>query len=66
MFDLSGYYPGRKKLENLGKSWGISNVDTVVTQVYSAVRDWKDEFGRAGVIDADIGRFKGIDARLET
>lgn len=66
MFDLSGYYPGRKKLENLGKSWGLGNVDAVVSQVFSAVRDWKDEFGRAGVIDADIRRFKGIDARLET
>jgi serine/threonine-protein kinase HipA len=66
MFDLSGYYPGRKKLEALGKHWGISNVDAVITQVFDAVRGWKDEFARVGVLDKDARRFRGINTRVES
>lgn len=63
-FDTGAYYPGRKKLENLGRSWGIRNTQAVVAQVFNAVAGWKEEFAGAGVPEKDIDRFKEIDSRL--
>lgn len=64
-FDIGAYYPGRKKLENLGRSWGIRNAEVVVEQVFDAVAGWKEEFAGAGVPEKDIIRFKEIGSRLQ-
>jgi serine/threonine-protein kinase HipA len=63
-FDLGAYYPGRRKLENLGHQWGIGNAEIVVAQVCDAVAGWKEEFANSGVPEKDINRFKEIDVRL--
>ena len=63
-FDTGAYYPGRKKLENLGRSWGVRNAQAVAAQVFDAVGGWKEEYASAGVPEKDIDRFKGIDSRL--
>ena len=64
-FDLGAYYPGRQKLENLGRSWGIRNAERVVAEVFAAVAGWKEEFMGVGVPEKDIIRFKEIDAHLQ-
>lgn len=64
LFDTGAYYPGRKKLENLGRSWGIPNAEVVVEQVFDAMAGWKEGFADAGVTGKDIERFKEIDSRL--
>ena len=64
-FDLGAYYPGRKILENIGRSWGIRNAEIVVAQVFDAVDGWKEEFAGVGVPEKDIIRFKEIDSRLK-
>jgi serine/threonine-protein kinase HipA len=64
-FDLGAYYPGRNNLENLGHRWGIRNADKVVSQVFDAVHDWKEEFASARVPEEDIIRFKEIDSHLQ-
>lgn len=58
-------YPGRLKLEQLGKSWKISNAERVVAQVYAAVAGWKEMFAEVGVAEEEIFRFKEIDAYLQ-
>ena len=63
-FDLSAYCPGRKNLEVLGKRWGIQSAESVVAQVFDALRDWKEEFAKVGVPDQEIIRFKEIDTHL--
>jgi serine/threonine-protein kinase HipA len=64
-FDLGAYYPGRKKLENLGRSWGIRNAENVVEQVFSALGEWRKEFANFGVPEQDSNRFKEIDSHLQ-
>jgi serine/threonine-protein kinase HipA len=64
-FDLGACYPGRQKLENLGRSWGIRNAESVVAEVFAAVACWKEEFTGVGVPEKDIIRFKEIDAHLQ-
>lgn len=63
-FDLGGIYPGRTKLEKLGKSWGVSNAERIVDEVYAAVKLWKDEYAAFGVVEKDIDRFLTIDTNL--
>jgi hypothetical protein len=58
-------YPGRNNLENLGHRWGIRNANKVVSQVFDAVHDWKEEFASADVPEKDIIRFKEIDSHLQ-
>jgi serine/threonine-protein kinase HipA len=65
-FDIGGYYPGRRKLEALGKHWGIRNADEVISQVFNAVRSWGNEFDRAGVTEKDTRQFAAIDVRLDS
>lgn len=64
-FDLGAFYPGRRKLEHLGRAWGIPNAASVVEQVFSAVKGWKAEYAAAGVTEEDINRFREIDSRLD-
>lgn len=64
-FDLNAYYPGRKNLENLGRSWGIQNAEVVVAQVFAAVTSWKEAFANCGVPEKDIFRFNEIDSHLQ-
>lgn len=63
-FDLGGYHPGRKALEKLGRSWGISKPADVVEEVYTAVCPWQDCFVSFGVNDADCNRMSGITHNL--
>lgn len=63
-FDLGAMYPGRAKLERLGKSWGIPNAQRVVEEVYSAVTLWKEEFAAFGIHEEDINRFRSIDTNI--
>jgi len=63
-FDLGGYHPGKKALEKLGRSWGISKPANVVEEVYVALQPWRDVFTAFGVSDADCNRFRNIDDRL--
>ena len=63
-FDWDAYFPGRGKLEALGRRWGISNSDRVVAQVFDVVAGWQQEFSDTGVTAKDILRFKDIDAHL--
>ena len=62
-FDLGAYFPGRKKVEALGRSWGIRGAEEIVAQVIDAASDWKAEFARVGVPENDIRRFIDIDTR---
>jgi len=62
-FDLGAYYPGRKKVEALGKSWGIRGAEEIVAQVVDAAGDWKAVFATVGVPENDIRRFIDIDTR---
>ncbi len=64
LFDIGSYNPGRSKLENIGRQWGIRNADVVVSQVFDAVGDWKDKFASTGVSDNNIKFFKEIDRNL--
>ncbi len=64
-FDLDAFYPGRKKLEQLGTRWGIRNPELVVAQVFEAVAGWKEAFTATGVPNQDITRFSEIDAYLQ-
>ena len=64
LFDLSSYHPGRRKLANIGRQWGIRNADIVVSQVFDAVGNWKDTFARTGISDNDIMFFKKIDRNI--
>lgn len=63
-FDLGAYYPGRRNLENLGSLWGIRNAKQVVSQVFDAVKLWKEAFADSGVPEQDLVRFKEIDSHL--
>ncbi len=63
-FDLGAYYPGRRNLENIGRQWGIRNANQLVSQVFDAVKSWKEEFADSGVPEKDISRFKEIDSHL--
>ena len=64
-FDLNAYYPGRKNLENLGRSWGIRNAEVVVAQVFAVLTSWKEAFASCGVPEKDISRFNEIDSHLQ-
>lgn len=63
-FDLDPIYPGRAKLEGLGRSWGISGATGVVEQVFEAVAEWREEFLKCGVAKRDVDRFVEIDDYL--
>jgi serine/threonine-protein kinase HipA len=63
-FDLGGYHPGRKALEKLGRSWGVSKSADIVEEVYGALQQWQSEFATVGVRDEDCSRFSDISARL--
>jgi len=63
-FDTGAYFPGRKRLEKLGRQWGIHNADLVVAQVFEAVAAWREIFAIGGVSAVDIDKFKEIDANL--
>ncbi len=63
-FDLGGYHPGRKVLEKLGRSWGVSKSADIVEEVYGALQQWRDLFALFGVSDADCHRFREIDQNL--
>jgi len=64
LFDLGSYFPGRRNLEKLGHTWGISKSDRIVEQVFSAVANWRDEFAAFGVPDGDMKHFREIDENL--
>ncbi|MDD2583015.1 MAG: type II toxin-antitoxin system HipA family toxin [Desulfuromonadaceae bacterium] len=64
LFDTSAYFPGRVKLEKLGKQWGIHNSANIVAQVFDAVACWRTRFNNAGVPDVDTCKFKEIDSNL--
>lgn len=63
-FDLDPVYPGRSKLERLGRSWGIPGAVEIVEQVYSTVAKWRGEYKDCGVTTKDIERFSEIDDHL--
>jgi len=63
-FDLGGYHPGRKVLEKLGRSWGVSKSVDIVEEVYVALQQWRNLFTGFGVSDADCQRFREIDQNL--
>jgi len=63
-FDLSGYYPGREKLERLGKTWRIPNVATITEEVFSAMESWREEFLLYGITETDCQRFVEIDRHI--
>lgn len=63
-FDLDAHYPGRRKLEEMGKRWAIPHSVEIVEQVFDAVAGWKEEFARSSVPDGDIIRFREIDGHL--
>lgn len=63
-FDLDPYYPGREKLEKLGRTWGIQGAAGIVEEVFSVVVDWRKEFTAGGVPAIDIERFAEIDDSL--
>ena len=65
-FDLGGYYPGRHSLEKLGRTWGISNSQTIVEQVFDAVSCWRTVYSETGVNEVDIKQFKEIDIHLSS
>ncbi|NVO01054.1 MAG: type II toxin-antitoxin system HipA family toxin, partial [Geobacteraceae bacterium] len=62
-FDLDSHYPGREKLEKIGRGWGIHKASEVTEEVYAAVAQWKEEFAACGVCEADIIRFNDIEQR---
>jgi len=63
-FDLDPYFPGRVKLEKLGRTWGIAGAAVIVDEVFSAVAGWRKEFAAGGVPSMDIERFAEIDEHL--
>lgn len=65
-FDLDPVYPGRSKLEKLGRSWGISRPAEIVEEVFTAVSGWRQEFKGCGVLDKDTARFGEIDEYLKS
>ena len=65
-FDTGAYYPGRKALQLLGRSWGIKNADAIVDQVFEACTHWKELFSDNDVPESDIVRFSEIDAHLKS
>ena len=64
LFDLGAYHPGRKNLEKLGRSWGVSKSAEIIEEVYVALQHWRKEFAAFGVTDADSRRFREIDENL--
>jgi len=64
-FDLGGYFPGRRKIINLGRTWGISKPGEIVDQVFEVVKGWREEYATTGVPGQDIERFNEIDRNLE-
>lgn len=65
-FDLGGYHPGKKALEKLGRTWGVSKPADIVEEAYVALQPWRDVFAAFGVNDADCHRFREIDDNLRT
>lgn len=63
-FDTGAYCPSMDKLVALGRTWGISRSEEVVTQVSGAIAQWQDVFLETSVPEAQLQRFKGINARL--
>lgn len=55
-FGESEYSPGKAKLERMGREWGIPKAQTIVEEVFEAVRGWKEEFAAFGVPENDIRR----------
>jgi serine/threonine-protein kinase HipA len=56
-FDLGAYFPGRRKLEQLGRKWGIHKPEEVVAQVFDAMARWKEVFAGTGVPEDRINLF---------
>lgn len=63
-FDDSVYYPGRQKLERIGRSWGVSNASAIIEQVFDAVSGWRSTYSDKGVSESDTNKFKEIDKHL--
>ncbi|MDU0460237.1 MAG: hypothetical protein RW306_16035, partial [Geobacteraceae bacterium] len=63
-FDLDSHYPGREKLEKLGRVWGIPHTRAIIEEVYEAVSAWRTEFALFGVSNEDTVRFIEIDRRI--
>jgi serine/threonine-protein kinase HipA len=64
LFDTGPYCPGRDTSKKLGRSWGVSNSDRIVDEVFAAVSGWAAEFETFGVQDNEIQQFKEIDRNL--
>ena len=63
-FEDGVYFPGRSKLETIGRKWGISNAESVVQMVFDAMAGWKEEFTATGVSEKDVSRFIEIDSHF--
>ena len=63
-FDLDPVNPGRRNLERLGRSWGVSGSRAIVEEICTNVAGWRTQFAEAGVRAGDIDRFREIDWNL--
>lgn len=63
-FDLDPCFPGRTRLEKIGRAWGISGAAAIVEEVFSAVAGWRGEFAASGTPAKEIERFAEIDDYL--
>jgi len=63
-FDLDPVHPGRRNLERLGRSWGVSGSKAIVEEICMNVAGWRSCFAETGVRAGDIDRFREIDANL--
>lgn len=57
-FDLSPYCPGRRKLEQLGRAWRVTNSRTVIDEVFEALSTWRRGFADAGVTNEDMEKLR--------
>jgi hypothetical protein len=65
-FSPEFYFPGPKKLVELGRRARISGCKSIFEEVGSVVLDWKREFKRWNVANKDIERLAySIEGRLE-
>jgi serine/threonine-protein kinase HipA len=64
-FNPEFYYPGQKKLVELGQRARISSCKSIFEEVRSALLDWKQEFKQWQVASKDIKRLAySIEGRL--
>ncbi|MBK5275830.1 MAG: type II toxin-antitoxin system HipA family toxin [Desulfuromonadales bacterium] len=64
-FDLDTHYPGREKLEKLGRLWRIPRAALIVDEVYGAIAGWKEEFSSFGIVPEEIARFAEIGRHVQ-